>query len=245
MKNRARLLCTLLKRRYDPAQILIRLALRRALAGCENVLDVGCGARCWTLRDLGLSNTTGIEAYEPAFREAERLKTHDHLVFGDARNLDRWFEPRQFDACVAVDVIEHLRKEDGLRLMRQMEQVALKRVVFFTPSGFLPQGHRVPGDLQSHLSGWEPREMKAYGYQVSGFLGPKRLRGQHHLLIRPSLPWGLVSLFGHFLWTRYHPEAAAAMLCVKCLQPTPVPEAQKVTAPKPGDFAACRPMIRT
>ena len=245
MKDRAHFLCALLKKRYDPAQILVRLALRRALAGCESVLDVGCGAHCWTFRELGFSNTTGIEAYEPAFQEAVRLNTHDHLVLGDARNLERWFEPRQFDACVAVDVIEHLRKEDGLRVMRQMEQIARQRVVFFTPSGFLPQGHRTPGDLQSHLSGWEPREMRAYGYRVSGYLGPKHLRGQHHLLIRPALPWGVVSLFGHLLWTRYHAEAAAAMLCVKSLAGTPAPHAAKVLPSRVGAYAPCPPLVRT
>lgn len=235
MTNRLGLLFTLLRKRHDPAQILVRLALRKALAGCETVLDVGCGARCYTLRDLGVGHLTGVEAYHPAFLEAERLKTHDQLVLGDARELDRWFPPGAFDACVAMDVIEHLRKEDGLKLMRQMERVSRRRVIFFTPSGFLPQGHRVPGDLQAHLSGWEPREMAAYGYRVGGFLGPKRFRGQHHLLRKPALPWGVLSLLAHFLWSRHHPESAAAILCVKHLEGAP----QRVPHP-PREEAARR-----
>jgi hypothetical protein len=87
--------------------------------------------------------------------------------------------------------------------------------------------------------------MNAYGYRVSGFLGPKRLRGQHHLLIRPALPWGVVSLLAHFLWTRRHPDAAAAMLCVKELDGAPVAQAQSIPPPKKTEYAGCRPMIRT
>jgi len=246
MKSRARLVYALLKKRYDPAQILVRLALRRALVGCSSALDVGCGGRCWTLRDLGVSNTTGLEAYEPAFREAQRLKTHDHLIQGDARELDWRFEPGQFDACIAIDVIEHLSKEDGLSLLRQMEQVALRRVVLFTPNGFLPQDHRVPGDLQAHLSGWEPTEMIDRGYRVSGLLGPKVLRGQHHALTRrPAVGWGLVSLLGHFLWTRRRPEAAAAMFCIKNIEAALVPDVQNVFALQQSDYAMRRPLAPT
>jgi hypothetical protein len=246
MKSRTGVVCALARKRIDPAQILVRLAIRRALVGCASALDVGCGSKSWTLRDLELSNTAGIEAYEPAFLEARRLNTHDHLVLGDARDLVRWFKPRQFDACIAIDLIEHLNKEDGLRLMRQMEQIALKRVVLFTPNGFLPQGHREPGDLQTHLSGWGPDEMNGYGYRVYGQLGPKGLRGEHHVLKRrPAIAWGLVSLLGHFFWTQRHPGAAAAILCVKDLEATPVPHPQGAVAQRKSDFASCRPLAPT
>jgi hypothetical protein len=147
------------------------------------------------------------------------------LVLGDVCNLAEYFKPRQFDACVALDVIEHLTKADGLKLMEQMELIAARRVVFFTPNGFLPQGHKTPGDRQAHLSGWEPAEMRRCGYRVAGFLGPKSLRGQRHVLKRrPALFWGMVSLAGHFLWTRRHTANAAALLCYKTVQPASQPE---------------------
>jgi len=88
---------------------------------------------------------------------------------------------------MALDVIEHLAKEDGLRLMRAMEKISRRKVIFFTPSGFLPQCHLEKNDLQEHLSGWEVAEMKQHGYQVIGMLGPKALRGEfHNLKWRPK-----------------------------------------------------------
>jgi hypothetical protein len=72
------------------------------------------------------------------------------------------------------------------------------------------------GDLQKHLSGWEASEMEQCGYKVIGVLGPKCLRGEFHMLKwHPKFFWGGVSLLGHFLWTRWVPEKAAAMFCIK------------------------------
>jgi SAM-dependent methyltransferase len=217
MRGRIGLIWTLFKARHDPNQILVKLALRNALLNCDSVLDVGCGVSP-VMRDLDIPHTVGVEDYAPSFAEARRRNTHDQLVQCDVRELSRHFRPRQFDACVALDVIEHLTKPDGLKLIEDMERIAKKRVVFFTPSGFLPQHHSSNDDLQQHLSGWEAAEMEAKGYRVMGLLGPKRLRGEYHTLKRgPAVFWGFVSLVGHCVWTRRRPEKAAAILCGKTL----------------------------
>jgi hypothetical protein len=220
MQSRTSLVCVLLKQGYDPAAIVLRLALRRALLGSDRVLDIGCGCSM-NMRWLGVPHPTGLEGYVPALEEARRKNTHDELVQGDVRSLDQHFQAGQFDTCVALDVIEHLTKEDGWKMLTSMERIATRKVIILTPSGFLPQRHLEQGDLQEHLSGWEAEEMRAHGYEVTGLLGPKTLRGDHHHLKgRPKLFWGMVSLLGHFLYTRKRPAKAAAILCVKTkLQP--------------------------
>jgi SAM-dependent methyltransferase len=215
MQGRTGFILKLARAGLDPAQIVVELELRKALLGCESVLDVGCGISP-VLRRMGVPRTTGIDGYEPDHLEARRRKTHDELVLGDIRNLEARFKPGQFDACIAMDVIEHLNKEEGVALIRAMETIARKKVVVFTPNGFLPQRHATNLDLQAHLSGWEAAEMKQYGFLVAGLLGPKSLRGEYHLLKhRPKLVWGFVSLLAHFCWIRSHPEKAAAIFCVK------------------------------
>ncbi len=215
MKSAAALTFGLLRQKSDPAEIVVKLALRKALLGCQSVLDVGCGASP-TMRQLAVPHAVGIDGYKPSVDQAKKLNTHDEMVHGDVRELEQYFRPKQFDACVAMDVIEHLPKPDGIKMMQAMERVAVKKVVFFTPSGFLSQKHAADDDLQEHLSGWEPSEMTGYGYKVAGLLGPKRLRGEYHAIKKqPRVFWGLVSLFEHLVWTRNHPEKAAAILCVK------------------------------
>lgn len=220
MRNPIDLVFTLLKAGEDPSQILVRLALRKALLGCESVLDIGCGASM-TMRYLGVPHPVGAEGYPPSVEKARANNTHDELVLCNVAELSSRFEPGQFDACVALDVIEHMKKPDGLKLMEDMERIAKKRVVFFTPSGFLSQGHTDSDDLQVHLSGWEPSEMEGHGYEVFGLLGPKKWRGEYHMLKKkPAAFWGLMSLAAQCAWSKHHPEDAAAILCVKKLSRT-------------------------
>ena len=215
MKSPANLTLLLLKQGADPGQILVKLALRKALLGCKTILDVGCGAAP-TLRQLGVSHCVGLEGYQPEFENAQRLNTQDEIIFGDLRNLTHYFKPGQFDACIAMDVIEHLPKEDGLKLMRDMELIAKRKVVFFTPNGFLPQKQAADSDLQAHFSGWEAEEMKGHGYDVVGMLGPKDLRGEYHMLKRrPKVFWGMISTVDQIFRIHRHPEKAAAILCTK------------------------------
>lgn len=215
MTTQWRLLRTLIRRGFDPAQILVWLALRRALRGCDSVLDVGCGGNS-NLRLLEARRLAGIDGWAPSVEKARTNNTHDEVSLGDVRELDKLFRPGQFDACVALDVIEHLPKEDGLKLAAAMERVAGKAVVFLTPKGFLPQRHTEQSDLQVHLSGWEPAEMRGLGYRVLGMLGPKALRGEYHVLKhKPRALWAVASLFCQLVWCRWRPGSAAAILCVK------------------------------
>ena len=218
MKSPANLTLSLLKQGADPGQILVKLALRKALLGCQSVLDIGCGTAP-TLRQLGVPHCVGLEGYQPDFEKAQRLNTQDEIICGDLRHLTQHFKPGQFDACIAMDVIEHLPKEDGLKLMREMELVAKKKVVFFTPNGFLPQRQAADSDLQAHFSGWEAAEMQGHGSDVLGMLGPKSLRGEYHMIKRsPKVFWSLVSTLDQIVRTHRHPENAAAILCIKTLR---------------------------
>jgi 2-polyprenyl-3-methyl-5-hydroxy-6-metoxy-1,4-benzoquinol methylase len=135
MRSRLGLTLGSLQAGCDPNQILVKLSLRRALLGCNEVLDVGCG-HSTNLRELGVARTVGVEGYAPSVAEARRGNTHDEIVECDVRDLSRNFKSKQFDACIAMDVIEHLTKTDGLKLIADMEKLARKRVVFLRPADF-------------------------------------------------------------------------------------------------------------
>jgi hypothetical protein len=118
---------------------------------------------------------------------------------------------------VALDVLEHLSKEDGYAMLHAMERIASKKVLIFTPNGFLPQ-ESTDGDMQAHLSGWDAAEMRALGFTVVGMHGHKFLRREHHEhRFRPRSLSGAVSQLTHYMYTRSHPEKAAAILCVKAV----------------------------
>ncbi|HXG01433.1 MAG TPA: class I SAM-dependent methyltransferase [Bacteroidota bacterium] len=193
--------------------------MRRELSDCRTCLDIGCGSDS-PVRFLRFDYSLGVEAYEPLLREAQRNGTHSEYMLANATELDRHFSSKQFDCCVAIDLIEHLTKDDGLKLISSMERIAARKVLLFTPNGFLPQrSHH--GDLQEHLSGWTADEFERLGFRVYGMLGWKALRGEYHQhRFRLKRLSGVLSLLSHLLYTRRHPQHAAALLCVKSVGPS-------------------------
>lgn len=185
-----------------------------ATEGCRSALDLGCGGASPS-GHLGIPYLVGLDGYAPSVEEARAKRTHQECYLADARDIASLFAPGQFEACIALDLIEHLTKEEGKQLLHDMEKVASKRVIVFTPNGYLPQ-HGGSDDLQAHRSGWEPEEMRALGYRVIGVHGPRFLRGEYHRSqFLPRAIAGPLSIMGHFLYTRRHPEMASAILCVK------------------------------
>lgn len=188
--------------------------LNRILGGCNSILDVGCGEGS-PLRFFDFTYTVGIDGYLPAIEKSKREKIHHKYIHGTVEDLKKYFGQKTFDACIAIDLIEHLPKNAGYQLLNDMESRAKKYVVIFTPNGFIPQYDK-KNKLQEHLSGWTPGEMRRCGFNVIGIFGHKALRGEKYLLKwKPKLISGLISEVSQHLYTRNHPEQAAALLCWK------------------------------
>ena len=200
----------------NPSLLMLVGELRCRLRDCSTVLDIGCGDDS-PLRFLPNAHLVGMDGYPPALEKARSRGTHDDYFAGVAKSIRASFPDRRFDACVALDVIEHLPKDEGWRMLEEMERLATQRVVIFTPNGFIPQrGHG--SDLQEHLSGWTADEMRQRGYKVHGIYGPKSLRGEYaRIKYQPRVFWVLVSILAHYCHTRSRPEKSAAIFCVKNL----------------------------
>ena len=198
----------------NPSLLMLVGELRCQLRGCGTVLDLGCGDDS-PLRFLPNAHLVGIDGYQPALEAARSRGTHDEFFAGDAKSIREMFPDRRFEACVALDVIEHLPKDEGWRMLEDLERLATRRVIIFTPNGFISQ-HGHGGDLQEHLSGWNADEMRQRGYWVYGVYGPKSLRGEYaRIRYRPRVFWVLVSILAHYCHTRSRPEKSAAIFCVK------------------------------
>ena len=63
------------------------------------------------------------------------------------------------DSVIALDVIEHLDKDEGYYFLGTVRRLARVQVVLFTPLGYMPQDTGNPWQL--HRSGWLPEEFGA------------------------------------------------------------------------------------
>lgn len=131
------------------------------------VLDVGAGIRPQELFVPTVHLI--IEPYQPYIEKTMNHQSEiSRRVFlkGTWDEIIPFFPDKSIDTVFAVDVIEHMEKEDGLRFIKEAERVAKTQIAIFTPLGLYPQSYQSKNDIdrwgmdggywQSHRSGWEP-----------------------------------------------------------------------------------------
>ncbi|UCH62681.1 MAG: class I SAM-dependent methyltransferase [Fidelibacterota bacterium] len=193
-----------------------KILAKEIIGSCETLLDLGCGASS-PIQEFAaaLQYTVGVDYFKPSLKKSEGKKIHDEYRLMNVLEIDTEFEENSFDCVLAYDLIEHLSKEDGLKLISMMERVARKKVIVYTPNGFLPQRAYDGNQYQIHLSGWEIEEMKAMSFRVIGINGWKTLRGERaQIRWRPTFFWRRISFLTQIITTKY-PRYAFQILCIK------------------------------
>ena len=184
---------------------------------CSNLLDVGCGSYSPIQTFSSKLYTVGVDAFEPSIEESRKKGIHNEYRLMNVLNIGTAFDPGSFDAVVACDLIEHLEKSDGYSLIKQMESVAKKKVIIFTPNGFLKQGDRFNNPWQIHLSGWSVQDFENLGYHVFGINGAKALRGQYaKVKYKPAFAWNFISDITELI-VKKKPNDAFQLLAVKTM----------------------------
>lgn len=136
-----------------------------------SVLDVGAGLGRYhkALHAKTDGNLVLLDAHLPNI-VAHKPPSDATIFIGDALKILPTLMPRIFDAVIAIDVIEHLEKSDARVLIDEMFRVAERRVLLFTPDGFMPQdkdNYNLGGDYwQTHRSGWTASELRSLGFDV-------------------------------------------------------------------------------
>ena len=189
--------------------------LKDALASCDTVLDLGCGHGS-LLQYCNVSFSVGVELFEPYLQETRKKGIHNQYIKADIRKIE--FVPKSFDAVIAFDVLEHLTKEEGTELLGKMEQWSRKKVIVFTPNGYVRQDGCDNNPLQQHRSGWTVAELKKSGYSVVGIHGWKRLRGAQAIIkYKPVFIYSKISGLTQKI-TYWFPQLAFQILAVKTVE---------------------------
>jgi ubiquinone/menaquinone biosynthesis C-methylase UbiE len=192
-------------------------SLQKELNNMKTVLDVACGARSPLSEFKKTFYSVGIDIFKPSIERSKKAKLHDDYRVGNVLNLGKYFKKKSFDAVVALDIIEHLEKKDGLRLLEQMEKIAKKKVIILTPYGFTQQHPYEENPYQIHKSGWYPKEFIKKGYKVLGMRGLRFIRGEYATIkYKPWFLWGIISVLSQYV-TLMFPEISYQLLAVKYL----------------------------
>jgi len=165
--------------------------LMKELSDCRTVLDLGCGYNS-PVQFFNVSYSVGVEIFEPYLIESFKKGIHSEYIRADIRKVN--FKPKSFDAVICIEVLEPLNKEEGIELIKKMEEWATKKIIITTPNGFLFQDAYHNNPFQEHKSGWTVKDFKELGFEVYGLGGWKRLRGyKGSLRYEPYIFWQVVS----------------------------------------------------
>jgi hypothetical protein len=180
------------------------------------LLDVGCGESSPVQHFAAeIPHRIGVDAHAPSIELSRQRGIHNDYRVMDMLAIGEGFGARSVDCVVALDVIEHLEKADGYRLLDMIEEIARKRVVVYTPNGFVPQPAEPGNEWQLHRSGWTATEMRERGYRIIGVGGWKQLRGPYALpKWRPRFFWERLALLTESRFES-RPDCAFQVLCVK------------------------------
>jgi ubiquinone/menaquinone biosynthesis C-methylase UbiE len=154
-----------------------------ALVDGKTILDVACGSGrlgClmrtnWFATHLGDVSSqpdylVGIDIFLPSLKRVKYYRIYDEIVQCDTSFLP--FRENSFDVVLASEVLEHVERERGLLLLKEVERVSKRTIILTTlrfpgkrggillPEGFNPH--------ESHVSKWTVGKLRSMGYQVFG-----------------------------------------------------------------------------
>jgi SAM-dependent methyltransferase len=185
----------------------------------ESILDVGCGLG----EPMKFINrhkqfyTVGLDTFKPYIDESKKEGIHDEYVLCDVQHMA--FPRKSFDIVLCMEVLEHLEREAGQKLLETMEEIARKQVIISTPVGKYDQHTYDENPFQEHKTIWSPAELKKLGYKIRGH-GIGNIGGREGIISR--FPRIIQSL-GDVMWVtagplvRFFPRLSGDMVCIKKL----------------------------
>jgi hypothetical protein len=189
----------------------------------RTVLDLGGGKNPQfnICKDLGIKQLI-IDNFYPEADLPVASRKVNILDFAAVESvIIEVFGSHKVDCVVAIQLIEHLTKEDGNLLLKKVEEWSNKLVIFETPNGFVEQG-AVDGNIyQIHLSGWGKKDFRSLGYKVNGTSGFKFLKkasdkGQYKLQIRGVRLLDVI--FSRLLLIHYFPSLNFNLIAYKKIE---------------------------
>ncbi len=139
----------------------------------RTVLDVGCGRGIvGSLMKIYREpeRIVGIDLFDPYLDFCKNLGTYTEVRKHDLGTTPLPFGDQEFDLSVALEIIEHLPKPAGYRLLDELERVS-RTVMLSTPNRYFSQAPYDENPSQRHLSRWTVQDLRKRGYSVFGVGG--------------------------------------------------------------------------
>lgn len=147
--------------------------LRKSIGEIETILDLGCGdgSLMALLSEKRNWQITGIDIYKKSIGSARKRNIYLKVIRGDLlKMVSNNKSKSKYDVVFFSQVIEHVTRKQGEKILNEIEKLAKKRIVVGTPRGFMEQPHEFLDEnpYQVHKSGWSIEDFTSRGYKVYG-----------------------------------------------------------------------------
>ncbi len=150
----------------------------------KSILDVGCGlgiygALCrvylegenlydranvtWNKKENWKTKIDCIEGFQKYITDLHKL-VYNEIFISDAVKAVENFPDNTYDLVMAIDIIEHLKKEDGVSFIKTLKRIA-KNVIIATPSKLVEQVV-IENPLENHLSFWQKEDLQSLSFDI-------------------------------------------------------------------------------
>lgn len=133
------------------------------------ILDCGCGKgiNAYLIRvtkDLSGSKLIGLDMNEEYLRFVKKHKVYDKTIKHKLPEIP--LKDKSVDFVLCNEVIEHLPKSQGKKLLSEIDRVCKERAIVTTPNiFFLNEKDKY---IDEHHSKWSAADFKSMGYKTYG-----------------------------------------------------------------------------
>lgn len=146
--------------------------IRKELAVGDSVLSLCAGIATELRRLPGENKVVCVDIVPEYLAEINKRYPEYETVLSDVVEYAYKVPSKSFDIVSCIDGIEHLKKKDGLKLIKEMKRIAKKKILLFTPQGYIENRPEHTWDIdggdhyQLHISGWTIEELTGLGFDL-------------------------------------------------------------------------------
>jgi len=136
----------------------------------NSLIDVGCGKGIVGALMRIYRNATrlvGVDIFPPYINFCKKFHFYDEVYAIDLRKTPLPFKNEEFEVATCIEVIEHLPRNDGEKMLGELERIA-QMVIISAPSHYFSQPAFDDNPYRTHLSRWSARDFSKRGYKVKG-----------------------------------------------------------------------------
>lgn len=136
-------------------------ALSRVFLEGDNLYDRATSS--WNKKENWKVRIDCIEGFGKYITDLHRYVYNDILV-GNALEVFGGLKEQSCDLVIAIDILEHFEKEEGIRFVRELQRIG-RTVLVATPATFIEQTEPV-NPLEDHRSLWTKEDLLALGFDL-------------------------------------------------------------------------------